>query len=500
MDYSVAKHKVLSLYSEFRENKDSSIYQKLSVEDVLHTFYALRNRLPANDPHLNISFALFICFTINRFDRFGVLRPDDNEELRSKYLVMLQSLRKLEPVRNIYSWLFQMNRIKWDIYRECANKTIGQDILEYIDNKACELQKINIPGADQHDTQLVEKKRREIMDLLNAFRSGIITTVETRLPYKLTQKNSTFHLTCDGVEVDVSIENSMKSSPLPLIEIAHGSTLDELGLSKNSYSESKLTLRIHCLVDVGISLDSVSYSEKEQFGWNYLFDFTYRTIKSIWNYLQSAGDDYVTWPPLPQDIGTINWSIATGQLSIDSGVFSNPATGFRISCEKRGIQHHEIKDETAPLWSENAFYYARLYAKAGQFEETVFWINVATEALIDEFIRKISPDQKAYEDLSMQESKFQSAEEILANQFPEMKGKVQWPNSIIPASVYTKLKRALEYLKQDKKQTNNIIKSYSSICAKRNCLFHGGNHSINTTDISKVFQSFYQLKDFFSKF
>lgn len=97
---------------------------------------------------------------------------------------------------------------------------------------------------------------------------------------------------------------------------------------------------------------------------------------------------------------------------------------------------------------------------------------MAVDALIDEFLMFASPDSKTYEEFTSQESKFQSSEEILSEQFPEMAGRVLWPGTTIHASVYTKLKRVLKYLNQDKKKRSVIISYYSSISRKRNKLFH----------------------------
>ena len=58
----------------------------------------------------------------------------------------------------------------------------------------------------------------------------------------------------------------------------------------------------------------------------------------------------------------------------------------------------------------------------------------------------INPDrlvwaQETYPDAF---AKFNTAEEILTEQFPEMKGKVQWPKTVIHTSVFIKLKRAVK--------------------------------------------------------
>lgn len=494
MDFIIAKNRVKDLYLKFKETKSCIIYESLKEDEIRQIYYALHNKLPGKDMSLNYAFIYFLTFAMQRYNRFGNLRRTDTDDLLGRYQNMLICLKKLEPKAHIFSWWHDMNLIRWHVYRKCANKAFNEELKTYIDDRINELNTIRINGVDSD----VEKTRQELMRLLCSFKSGIVTNITTTLPYKLIQKNSTFHLYVDGIEVDLSIENEITSSPIQHAQFNRDATLDEMGLSKNSYSQSTLTFNFHCLIDDWASIDSVSYSDKEEFSWSYLYDFTYKAIRTVWYHLQSLGDDYVTWPPLPQDIGSINWSVRSGKNIFDSGYLTNPATGFTISSNNRGGMHFEISHETVPHWSDNTYYYARLYAKSGQTEEVIFWINVATEALIDEFLKNISPDSTTYNNLSSQESKFQSAEEILSEQFPEMAGKVSWPNLTIPASVYTKLKRALEYLNQSKKQKESIIRLYSFISKKRNALFHGSSHDIHPEDIKKVFDSYNQLKSFFS--
>lgn len=494
MDPIIAKNRVKELFSDFKKNKSTIIYERLKEDEVRQIYYALHSKLPGRDISLNLAFIYFLMSTMLRYNRFGNIRPIDTDDLFTRYQNMLTCLKRLEPKAHIYSWWHDMNLIRWQVYRKCANKAFNDELNAYIDDRIKALNNIRVNGIEREQSLNIEKTRLQLMEFLNSFKSGMITNIKTTLPYKLVQKNSTFHLHVDGVEVDVAIENEIKSSPIQHVQFVPDATLDEMGLSKNSYSQSTLSFVFHCLIDEGVNLDSVSYSDKEEFSWNYLYDFTYKAIRAIWNHLQSLGDDHVSWPPLPQDIGSIYWSVQSGEKKLDSGCLTNPATGFHISSNKRGVTHYEIPDEKAPLWSDNAYYYARLYAKSGQWEEAIFWINVASEALIDEFLRKISKDSDTYENLTTQENKFQSSEEILSEQYPEMSGKVSWPNTPIQASVYTKLKRALDYLKKDKKETKKIIGIYSSINKKRNKLFHGSAHDIGKDDIRIVLSSYCQLK------
>lgn len=499
MDYSIAKNKILSLFKKFQNSKDSVVYGSLSEEEITHIFYTIQNKIQNLDGLHKCAFAYFVYFTMDRFNRFNTLRPNDTDELKSRYITMYNCLKRLELRHNIFTWFSKMCIIRWEAYRKCANIKLNQEHFDFIDKKISELENIVVENISEQQAANINKVKNELKDLLYSFKSGIKTTIVTHLPYKLTPKNCTIHLYCEGIEVDVAIKNTLKDCPIPNSRISDGSTLDEMGLSKNSYSECTVNLQFHCLIDVGRNLDSVSYSDKEEFNWNYLFDFTYKAIKSIWFFMQDSDDGFVTWPPLPQDIGAITWQISSDHGVIDGGMFTNPATGYHISSVNKEKNHFEISKEITPTWSDNAFYYARLYARAGQFEETIFWLNVSTEALIDEFIQKVCSDKEVYEKMVYQENKFTTAEEILSEQFPEMKGKVKWPSVLIHASVYTKLKRVLEYINQ-KDSAKKILKRYSYISGKRNGLFHGGNHNIYAKDMNEIFIAYNLLKEELSQF
>lgn len=94
----------------------------------------------------------------------------------------------------------------------------------------------------------------------------------------------------------------------------------------------------------------------------------------------------------------------------------------------------------------------------------------------------------------LEERKFDTAEEILCKQFPEMKGKVKWPDIVIYTSVFTKLKRALKMSKLSLFQ-NDIIKKYRQINAKRNGLFHGNSIEIGVEDVEKAFAAYAWLQE-----
>ena len=97
-------------------------------------------------------------------------------------------------------------------------------------------------------------------------------------------------------------------------------------------------------------------------------------------------------------------------------------------------------------------------------------------------------------ELEKDEYKFDKAEEILAQQYPEMKGKVKWPNTVIHASVFVKLKRAVKISNISDLQ-KDILKKYSQIHSKRNALFHGVCIDVVVEDVEKAFNAYAWLKE-----
>lgn len=98
------------------------------------------------------------------------------------------------------------------------------------------------------------------------------------------------------------------------------------------------------------------------------------------------------------------------------------------------------------------------------------------------------------QEIEGEEHKFDSAETILVQQFPEMAGKVKWPDTVIHTSVFTKLKRAVAHTTLES-QKKDIIKNYQKVNAKRNALFHGGSVDITIEDVEKAFNAYGWLKD-----
>lgn len=133
-------------------------------------------------------------------------------------------------------------------------------------------------------------------------------------------------------------------------------------------------------------------------------------------------------------------------------------------------------------------------AMSGQLKDAIFWLNMSVEALVEEFIQRVAKTKEMLAVIEGEEHKFDTAEAILAEQFPEMKGNVQWHDVVIHTSVFTKLKRAIT-LSGFTISVKEVTKKYSLVNAKRNALFHGRETEITVVDVDNAFVAYGWLKE-----
>jgi hypothetical protein len=296
----------------------------------------------------------------------------------------------------------------------------------------------------------------------------------------------------NGVSVKVNAKNHSQGSSLPKINIAEGCTMTTSAPSKWTTTICELDIEANCLMDGLEVRPNVSLQKKEDNRyWITPYDFTYQVISSIWMYIQQHEDVSGAWPPLPNDIHYIEYYVI-GSRQYDYEVCTNPELVYQIKSLNKTPQHYEIGEERTD-WSVYAYQFAEVYAKSGQLKESIFWLNVSVEALVEEFCQKVATSEDLLAEIEREEHKFDTAEEILTQQFPDMKGKVKWPNIVIHTSVFTKLKRAVRMSDKVHLQ-KDILKKYSQVNAKRNDLFHGGNVDIEVEDVEKAFNAYEWLK------
>lgn len=492
MDFIQAKNKIIAIWKD-----GDSAYMKVNQEEYKQMYYAVRSHLKGGNRDWQIALGCFLFHGAISYDRFVELRPKVVNEMQyDMFCRFLNTLQKMDGKYMGRTAFFHLEKIKWDIYKECGLKPYNEVQEEFLAQCENKVLGVTIPDEDENVANHITKHKEDLLELIDKIKSGSIrTAIHTTLPYKLTATDSEIKLMMDGVEVDVKTKHHSQGSSIPIAQVADGSTMTTTGPSKWTTTTCELIIEAHCLIDALEEQPKVILRGGEDDGgyWNSLYDFTFKVAYSIWTHVQQHNDIAGSWPPLPNDIHYIDYCVYAGDKQYDYESLTNPALVYHFTSLKKPTAVIEIGEKQKSQLSVYAYLFAKVYAESGQLKEAIFWLNVSVESLVEEFIQQIATKKEVLAEIEGDEHKFDTAEEILANQFPEMKGKVKWPNTVIHTSVFTKLKRAMKYSGLTVNQ-KEVIKKYSQVNAKRNMLFHGGDAIIDVNDVEKAFGAYDWLR------
>ena len=483
-----ARNRILTLY---KEGSDS--YEKLKKEECKQLLYAIRSYIISDNKEWSNAVGQFLCYGTWTFARFIGNRPQIvDDDMYNTFCEFLSTLQKLDGKFYGRTYFFHLEKVKWQIFMECSLLPYDEEMEAFLSKCEEELDKLILPEGP--NVEKMKMIREEVIALINDIRNeNIKTKIHTTLPFKITNTDSTIILKVKGVNINARICNHSQGSSLPGISIAEGATMTTSGPSKWTTTTCELDIEASCLMDGLEVRQNVTLQKREDNRyWITVYDFTYQIISTIWMHFQQHEDMPSVWPPLPNDIHYIEYHV-TGSREYDYEFSTNPALVYHVTPLKKGAQYYEI-NEDLPNWSNYAFQFAKVYATSGQLKESIFWLNVSVEAMVEEFIQKIAKNKEMLAELEKDEYKFDKAEEILAQQYPEMKGKVKWPNTVIHASVFVKLKRAVKISNISDLQ-KDILKKYSQIHSKRNALFHGVCIDVLVEDVEKAFNAYAWLKE-----
>lgn len=491
MDFIQARNKIISLW-----RSGGLAYEKVNREEYKQMYYAVRSHLKGGSRNWQMALGNFLINGALSYDRFAGLRPNVVNQMHyDMFCHFLNTLQKLDGNLMDRTTFFHLEKIKWDIYRECSLQPHGERQEEFLEQCKKKVLGISIPHGNDNSTHFIRKHQEALLELIDAINSGSIrTAIHTTLPYKLTTTDAEITMIVGGVDVHVKTKHHSTGSSIPIAQIAEGTTMSTMGPSKWTTTTCELFIEANCLTDVLEERSKVTLRGDDDGGyWTSLFDFTFKVLYSIWAHAQQLEDVTGAWPPLPNDIHYIECHVFAGDKDFDNLTSTNPALVYHFTSLKKPTAEIKIEEKQRSQWSDCAYNFAKIYAESGQLEEAIFWLNVSVEAMVEDFIQQVATTGEVLAEIEGDEYKFDTAEEILTEQFPEMKGKVKWPNTIIHTSIFTKLKRALKYsgLAVNKKE---VIKKYSQVNAKRNTLFHGGEAKIDVNDVEKAFGAYDWLR------
>lgn len=111
----------------------------------------------------------------------------------------------------------------------------------------------------------------------------------------------------------------------------------------------------------------------------------------------------------------------------------------------------------------------------GATREALLWLNMGVEALIDERIdsfRETAPD--IFDLLTTSKLLLQEAEDVLTKQFPDLGGKVSWPETAVKPSRWSQIKELHRAFNRPESY-RETQKHYGKIVNRRNGVVHGSD-------------------------
>lgn len=493
MDYILAKNKVIALWK-----KGGIAYERVKQEEYKQMYYAVLPHLKDRGSEWQQAVGGYLVHGAISYDRFVGLRPKvaDDEQF-DMFCHFVDTLQKMDGAFTGRTALFRLHKIQWDIYRECCLKVCDDNQEEFLSECRKKVDELDIPQDDARIAANLEHQKQELTGLISAICDGRIrTAIHTTLPYRLTNADVEMHLVVDGVNVTVKTRHCSQGSSIPVAQVAEGATMSTTGPSKWTTTTCEVDIEACCLTDILEERPKVLLRGGADAGgyWTAVFEYTYKVACAVWTYVHQREDVSGAWPPLPTDIHYVDVRVYAGDKEYDHEFSTNPALVYHVTSMKKNEAPVEIGDVQEPKWSVYAYLLAKVYAESGQLKEAIFWLNVSVEAMVEEFVQRIATTDAMLAKIEGDEHKFDTAEEILSEQFPEMKGRVKWPETVIHTSVFTKLKRAVR-MSNLAGQVKDIQKKYQQINAKRNGLFHGGSVEISVEEVRKAFNAYAWLKE-----
>ncbi|MGI9278288.1 MAG: hypothetical protein ACR2PX_01465 [Endozoicomonas sp.] len=236
-------------------------------------------------------------------------------------------------------------------------------------------------------------------------------------------------------------------------------------------------------------------------GWPKCFVLAYKIIRDIAWKIRIEHNGENQWVPSPRDLNEITWSISTPSFeNIEWKKMGAPSDLIRVSQPTDQVTHLDFGEIEDIAWSEKCRSLAVMYSGMGQHEEALFWLNAGIEAFFDEGFKMISEElgkPELLDEISSPKAFWLPADEVVTSQFPDMVGKINWPDDKIHVSMYAKLKFLYKNYNM-KTSVKKLQKEYRVISKNRNDLFHGKEKvGITPETIQKALQSFAWIKENF---
>jgi hypothetical protein len=427
------------------------------------------------------SLATFLFYTCAKFDPWDPPRPivvtPTSVELFGRAVDLF---RLVEDQRQDYVVLFELDSVRTRLYQEAAIVP-GRLTATEIDYQEYRASLSQIPAPSMPSQRADYRERRLILErLLNGLESNSLkSALQLHLPYALHHQAVDAQFGWHGIHCTVSLQPDISRDRLRGMAVqVPGAALTPAHVTRWQGATSAVRIQLDGLLHPNYHTpalrDQAGEMKNPYEGWPSAYTFAFLLLYDFAWELRVNHQGEQHWIPAPGDIMQLQYFVvdqAGNQLDMNAVSIG----GIKATFGEPGVLSLSLADLIPPPWWQRCRAQAALYLDLGDTAEALLWANIAVEALFEERVREFALNLNRPElevEVDSPRAIWIDAEDIISQQFPEMAGRVRWPDIKRHMSIYTKLK----YVHRELNLACSLSeaqKHYATISRERNSLFHG---------------------------
>ncbi len=421
----------------------------------------------------------FVYAGCRRFDRWlaptpYVVDPKQNE----RFLKFVSASKKVEGSPPANYPVFWVHALRDELYAKVGSVPAAAQDSKFIESIQTRLHNVPRPLRGEKLNEF-NRQTQIVQFVIDGLRDrSLRTNLAFKVPYLIDVQELELAFMWKGIPVRMEVKPTFTPLDETSVNVVGGAGVP-VGASRWQTGFSEVTLELATLLDGSAyseCLQSIAGHTSPVNGWPLSFTTAFEILHDVvWNVRDKSGG-HQAWIPAPRDISDLTYCLSSSKMeSVDWVLKGSPANIVHAFTPASGVKALDLGDLKPLPWHDECKSRAEMYLELGETNEALFWINVAVEAFFAFRFKEIEDcvaKPGLVEELSSPKAFWSSAEDIVAKQFPNMAGKVAWPNAEVHVSLFGKLK-ALFRLVPMRPDRKHLLKQYKLISGKRNDLFHG---------------------------
>lgn len=483
------------------ERDPATCYHEYPEEFYLENLAAVQAGIPFRKPKQNEALSRFLYAGCLRFGRWFAPSPYIiHEHLADRFSQFVRALWKAEGGSSDNTAVFELHTVRSSLYREYDSEPIETVPPESLAKFRKVIRRLRLPNDYTKGREFVEQ-RDELLQIVQGLEDhSLRTVIRTRLPYIIHKSNLNARAVYEGIAVEVVASPSFHQ-PGDSFVMADPHAIS-VGASRWQGGITTVEITAAALIDIDWetpSLQSIDGEKTPISGWPQGFSFVFRLLHELVWRLRIHHDGERQWIPSPRDLAEIEAFLRTRDTpKLSWKVKGSPAALFEVFTKPTADLTLDLGVLEPVPWSTRCRSLSRMYLELGETNEAMFWLNVGVEALFKERFARIAMEIERPElesELNSPKAFWAPAEEVVVNQFPEMAGKVQWPEGEVHVSVYAKLRFLYREVPM-RTSIKELLHHYRAVSLTRNALFHGVRDTrLPVSEVEVAFSSFDWIVD-----